>query len=130
MLPFTKKNIRNHWGIENKLHWTLDVIFQEDASRKRSKNAAQNFSLINKVAINILKNDQSKNISISYDKKNDKVRTKEINFVFLYIAYFQQVVLKKKRGIPELDLNYASFAASVAVTGQISNFFCLICRNW
>ncbi|MGN7986520.1 MULTISPECIES: recombinase family protein [Pedobacter] len=51
---------------------------------------------------------------ISYDKKNDKVRTKEINFVFLYIAYFQQVVLKKQRGIPELDLNYASFAASVA----------------
>ena len=61
---FYQKNIRNHWGIENKLHWTLDVIFQEDASRKRSKNAAQNFSLINKVAINILKNDQSKNISI------------------------------------------------------------------
>lgn len=61
---FYQNNIRNHWGIENKLHWTLDVVFHEDADRKRSKNAAQNFSLINKVAINILKNEQSKNISI------------------------------------------------------------------
>ncbi len=61
---FYQKNIRSHWGIENKLHWTLDVIFQEDADRKRNKNAAQNFSLINKVALNILKNDQTKNISI------------------------------------------------------------------
>ena len=51
---------------------------------------------------------------MSYDKKNDKVRTNEINFVFLYIAYFQQIILKKKRGIPELFLNYASFADSVA----------------
>ena len=61
---FYQKNIRDHWAIENKLHWTLDVDFQEDASRKRAKNAAQNFSLINKVALNILKNDQTKNISI------------------------------------------------------------------
>ena len=51
---------------------------------------------------------------ITYDKKNDKVRTTEINYVFLYIAYFQQIMLKKQRGIPELDLNYASFADSVA----------------
>lgn len=61
---FYQKNIRSHWGIENKLHWTLDVVFQEDADRKRNKNAAQNFSLMNKVALNILKNDQTKSISI------------------------------------------------------------------
>lgn len=66
---FYQKNIRNHWGIENNLHWTLDVVFQEDACRKRDGNTAQNFSLINKVAINILKNDQSKNIS-SRRKRN------------------------------------------------------------
>jgi len=40
---FYQKNIRNHWGTENSLHWMLDVVFQEDASRKRDKNAAQNF---------------------------------------------------------------------------------------
>ena len=61
---FYQQKIRGHWEIENKLHWTLDVDFQEDADRKRNKNAAQNFSLINKVAINILKNDKTKNISI------------------------------------------------------------------
>ncbi len=65
---FYQKNIRGHWAIENKLHWTLDVVFQEDADRKRHKNAAQNFSLINKVAINILKNDQTKSISIRRKK--------------------------------------------------------------
>ena len=51
---------------------------------------------------------------MSYDKKNDKVRTSEINLVFLYMAYFQQLITKKKRGIPELSLDYASFADSVA----------------
>ncbi len=61
---FYQQNIRGHWEIENKLHWTLDVAFQEDADRKRNKNAAQNFSLANKVAINILKTDQTKKISI------------------------------------------------------------------
>lgn len=65
---FYQHNIRGHWAIENKLHWTLDVDFQEDADRKRHKNAAQNFSLINKVAINILKNDKTKNISIRRKK--------------------------------------------------------------
>jgi predicted transposase YbfD/YdcC len=39
--------VRQHWGIENKLHWVLDVAFGEDASRKRAGNAAQNFSRIN-----------------------------------------------------------------------------------
>ncbi|MBC7914344.1 MAG: ISAs1 family transposase [Pyrinomonadaceae bacterium] len=65
---FYQKNIRGHWAIENKLHWTLDVVYGEDADRKRNKHAAQNFSLINKVALNILKNDQTRNISIRRKK--------------------------------------------------------------
>jgi site-specific DNA recombinase len=60
---------------------------------------------------------------ISYNKKTDESRTTSINSVFLYLAYYQQITSKKKRGIPELCLNYASFADLVAVTGQISNFF-------
>jgi len=43
-----QKAIRYHWGIENKLHWILDVAFGEDASRKRKGNAAQNFSILNR----------------------------------------------------------------------------------
>jgi predicted transposase YbfD/YdcC len=52
--------IRSHWEIENKVHWTLDVSFNEDASRKRAGNAAINFSVINRLALNILKRDDFK----------------------------------------------------------------------
>lgn len=50
--------IRLHWGIENKLHWVLDVAFSEDTSRKRAGNAAQNFSILSKIALNLLKKDK------------------------------------------------------------------------
>ena len=48
--------VRSHWGIENKLHWCMDVIFGEDNSKKQAENSAQNFSLINKVALNMIRN--------------------------------------------------------------------------
>jgi predicted transposase YbfD/YdcC len=51
--------IRQHWGIENKLHWALDVGFGEDLSRKRAGHAAQNFSLLNRIALNLLQQDKS-----------------------------------------------------------------------
>ncbi len=54
-----QKAIRSHWSIENKLHWTLDIAFGEDASRKRKGNAAQNFSTLNKIALNLLKNEKT-----------------------------------------------------------------------
>ena len=53
------KSIRSHWGIENKLHWSIDVAFNEDNSRKRAGHAAQNFSLLNRIALNLLKNEIS-----------------------------------------------------------------------
>ncbi len=52
--------IRSHWEIENKLHWVLDVSFNEDASTIHDENAAQNFSLLRKIALVLLKQDQSK----------------------------------------------------------------------
>jgi len=48
--------VRSHWGIENKLHWCMDVIFGEDKSKKQSEDSAQNFSLINKIALNMIRN--------------------------------------------------------------------------
>ena len=60
-----QKNIRSHWGVENKLHWTLDVAFSEDASRKRNKNAAQNYSILLKIALNLLKNEKSEKQGIA-----------------------------------------------------------------
>ena len=56
---FFQSAIRSHWSVENKLHWTLDVAFSEDASRKRNKNAAQNYSILLKIALNLLKNEKT-----------------------------------------------------------------------
>jgi len=49
------QTIRGHWGIENTLHWTLDVTFQEDLSRLRKGHGAQNMALVRKFAFNRLR---------------------------------------------------------------------------
>lgn len=54
------KTVRSHWAIENSLHWVLDVAFHEDGSRKRNGNAAENFSIICRIALNLIKNETSK----------------------------------------------------------------------
>jgi hypothetical protein len=46
--------------VENNLHWVLDMTFNEDYQRKRTNNAAQNISLVNKIALNLLKKEKSK----------------------------------------------------------------------
>ena len=61
---FMAHAIRCHWHVENKLHWQLDVSFNEDQNRLRSGYAAQNISLINKVALNLLKNERSVKVGI------------------------------------------------------------------
>lgn len=48
------KVIRSHWGIENSLHWILDVTFREDDSRIKEKNAIENIALVRKIALNLL----------------------------------------------------------------------------
>lgn len=50
---------RNHWGIENQLHWCLDVAFDEDQSRIRSGHAPENMTLIRKIALNLLTRESS-----------------------------------------------------------------------
>lgn len=49
--------IRGHWGIENSVHWTLDMVFREDECRKRKGYSAENFALVTKIALNLLKRD-------------------------------------------------------------------------
>jgi predicted transposase YbfD/YdcC len=56
--------IRSHWGIENSLHWMLDVAFSEDRGRKRNENAVVNFSLVNKIALEMLRKEDSKKIGV------------------------------------------------------------------
>ena len=52
--------IRDHWGIENGLHWTLDVAFREDGNRTRSRNAGANLGLLRRAAVSLLKQDARK----------------------------------------------------------------------
>ena len=48
--------VRSHWLIENGLHWTLDVVFNEDTSRVRKDNAGENMALVRHITINMLNN--------------------------------------------------------------------------
>jgi len=52
--------VREHWGIENSLHWCLDVGFREDASRIRTDHSAENFAIIRRIVMNLLKRDDAK----------------------------------------------------------------------
>ena len=55
--------IRGHWQIENSLHWSLDVVMNEDFHRARKGNAPANFAALRRIALNIIKanNDKSSN---------------------------------------------------------------------
>jgi len=50
--------VRNHWKVENSCHWILDVCFREDDCRKRIRKSAQNFAVIRRMALNILRGDK------------------------------------------------------------------------
>ena len=52
--------LRNHWGIENNLHWQLDVNFKEDGNRVQKRNAAENLALLRRLTLSLLKAHPSK----------------------------------------------------------------------
>jgi len=56
--------VRGHWGIENELHWVLDVAFREDDCRVRAGNAAANFSAVRQLALSLLKQRTEKKVGI------------------------------------------------------------------
>jgi predicted transposase YbfD/YdcC len=60
----TGEAIRAHWAIENSLHWCLDVTFKEDGSRTRTGYAAENFNIIRKITMNLLRQDLTMKRSI------------------------------------------------------------------
>jgi predicted transposase YbfD/YdcC len=51
--------VRGHWGIENEVHWVLDIAFREDDSRIRKGNGAQNFAVLRHIALNLLKQEET-----------------------------------------------------------------------
>ncbi len=56
--------VRGHWGIENKVHWSLDVTFGEDGLRNRAGHSAENFSRIRRLALNLLRRNKTRKGSI------------------------------------------------------------------
>ena len=61
--------IRNHWQVENGLHWVLDVTFREDASRVRERNAARNLALLRRIALNLARADSTLKASLKGKRK-------------------------------------------------------------
>jgi len=53
------KAVRSHWGIENSLHWCLDISFREDHCRVRKDHAPENMGILRHMAINLLKREKS-----------------------------------------------------------------------
>ncbi|MBN1453481.1 MAG: ISAs1 family transposase [Anaerolineales bacterium] len=51
--------VRSHWGIENSLHWTLDIAFDEDRCRVRKNNGPENFAILRHIALNLLKQEKT-----------------------------------------------------------------------
>ena len=64
------KTVREHWAVENELHWVLDVAFGEDAARMRIGHAAHNLALVRRMALNLLKRETSKKIGIRAKRKS------------------------------------------------------------
>ncbi|MDN3505259.1 MAG: ISAs1 family transposase, partial [Rhabdochlamydiaceae bacterium] len=64
--------IRSHWGIENKLHWQLDVSYREDGCKIKKGNGPENFSVIRRATLNILKGDKKTKAGIK--NKRSKAR--------------------------------------------------------
>lgn len=61
--------IRSHWAIEVKLHWHLDVSFNEDKSKIRAGNGAENFSLLKRCVLNLIKTDTTEKASVSLKRR-------------------------------------------------------------
>ncbi len=76
------KAIRYHWRIENGLHWKLDVAMQEDACRIHHPNAAENFSTLRKLVLQLLEKDDSTPGGIAFKRWK----------AALNIKYLQRVV--------------------------------------
>lgn len=70
--------VRGHWGIENRLHWVLDVVFRDDQARLRTGHGALNMAVVRHFAINLVRT--------LADKKNIKLRRKIAGWDVRYLA--------------------------------------------
>lgn len=75
--------IRSHWGIENKLHWVLDMSFREDESRVRKGNATENLAILRHLCLNLLKREKTAKCGI----KAKRLKAGwDMNYLFLVLS--------------------------------------------
>jgi predicted transposase YbfD/YdcC len=79
------RSVRAHWGIENKLHWTLDVAFREDYARNRKDHSAANLAVLRKITLNLIRLEPTE----TYLKQKLSVNRKR-----LYASYNPEFLLK------------------------------------
>ena len=60
---------RGHWGIENSVHWVLDIAFREDESRIRLGNAQHNLAIVRRMALNLLRHEKTAKVGIAAKRK-------------------------------------------------------------
>jgi predicted transposase YbfD/YdcC len=79
------RSVRTHWGIENRLHWVLDVVFREDYARNRKDHSAANLAVVRKITLNLLRLEPT-----------EKYRTRKLslNRKRLYASYEPDFLLK------------------------------------
>jgi predicted transposase YbfD/YdcC len=63
------KAIRSHWGIENSVHWVMDMVFREDESRMRKGHSPENFAILRRIALNLVKRDTTSKFSLKARRK-------------------------------------------------------------
>ena len=63
------RGVRKHWDIEINLHWSLDVSFREDYSRVRAGHASENLATIRRIALNLLKQENTLSAGITRKRK-------------------------------------------------------------
>jgi predicted transposase YbfD/YdcC len=78
---FLLNTIREHWGIENQLHWVLDVVFREDNSRVRSDNSAENLAVLRHIALNLLRSEKSTKRSLKNKRFKCALSTQYLEMV-------------------------------------------------
>ena len=75
------QSVRSHWGIENSLHWVLDVALKEDSCRIRKDNAPQNFAVLRHIAVNLLGKEKSKKLGLKNKQFLAAMDTKYLSLV-------------------------------------------------
>jgi predicted transposase YbfD/YdcC len=78
---FFSRAVRKHWQIENAAHWVLDVAFREDLSRLRRDNGAENFAILRRIALSLLKQDKSSKLGL----KNKRLKATWDHNYFLHL---------------------------------------------